>query len=76
MRYYFRTTDDDEVRDREGEEFVDDVAARREAVLLFAELFRDRAELCWVQGRFRVTVTDASGRCVGDVTATARRTSD
>lgn len=70
MRYYFHTTDGEDVRDREGEEFADDAAARQEAVLLFAELLRDRPKIFWIEGRFRVTVVDAEGRHVGDVTAT------
>lgn len=69
MRYYFHTENGEVVHDAEGLELVDDVAARREGVSFFAEMLRDRAEVFWMEGRFRVTIIDEAGRSVGEVTA-------
>lgn len=69
MRYYFHTENGEVVHDAEGLELADDVAARREGVSFFAEMLRDRAEVFWMEGRFRVTIIDEAGRPVGEVTA-------
>ena len=69
MRYFFHSANGEIFTDNEGEELVDDLAARREAVLLFAALLLDHSEAFWADGRFSVKVMDADGRVVAEVTA-------
>ncbi|WP_425983583.1 DUF6894 family protein [Brevundimonas sp. TWP1-2-1b1] len=69
MRYFFHSTKGEIFTDNEGEELVDDLAARREAVLLFAALLLDHSDAFWADGRFSVKVMEADGRVVAEVTA-------
>lgn len=71
MRYFFHSRDGVVVTDVEGDEFVDDAAAKREAAVLFAELLRDRPDAFWTDHHLEVTVTDATGRQVAVVRAVA-----
>ncbi|MFN6980904.1 MAG: DUF6894 family protein [Brevundimonas sp.] len=72
MRYFFHSANGEVFTDEEGEELADDAEARREAVLLFAALMRDRPDAFWAEGRFSVRVIDAGGRSVAEIVATLR----
>ena len=73
-RYYFHTQNGDHVRDEQGEELKSVDAAREEAVAVLGEILRYRRASFWATGVFSVIVTDADGRTVVSITATASDT--
>lgn len=69
--FYFHTENGDCIRDDQGEDLPDIDAAREEAVTVLGEILRYRGAAFWETASFSVIVTDADGRTVVSVTATA-----
>jgi hypothetical protein len=63
VRYFFHVEDGACIRDPQGEEFLDDAAALREAVNVARELSKERLH----PADWRVVVKDAIGLRVGSV---------
>lgn len=62
-RYHFCIDGELADLDRDGEEFIDDDAARMSALRAFGEILRDERILLQ-SGSFSMSVTDAGGRSV------------
>lgn len=60
-RYFFHTQTDIRLTDEEGFELDGPVEARREAITACGEMMRDAPEQFWGSRPWSVTVTDAGG---------------
>jgi hypothetical protein len=66
-RFFFHTQTDTRFTDEEGIELPDAVAARGEAIRMCGEMMRDAPEGFWGSRPWTVTVTDATGLVLWDI---------
>ena len=67
-RFYFHTQTDVRTTDHEGIELASAIEARREAIATCGEMMRDAPEKFWGSRPWTVTVTDASGLILWELT--------
>src|SRR5690348_8784452 len=60
-RYFFHVHDGAAIRDEEGTQLPDSIAARTEAVKLSAALLAERAEAFWNDDEWSLEVADETG---------------
>lgn len=72
-RYFFRLRNGDDLGDLQGEELMDDAAARDMAIEVMAELMSTKREHLSDGGDYQVLVTDIRDREVYSITAQGRR---
>ena len=66
-RFFFHTQTDTRFTDAEGTECLDHVAARLEAIETCGEMMRGCGEVFWGSRPWTVTVTDATGLILWDI---------